>query len=94
MNIENGNKIWRNRIGQFHRTNGDPAIERADGSKEWWVNGKQHRTDGPAVVFSNGDKEWWVNNQRHRTDGPAVWDENGDKEWWIHNRKVSKSDVL
>jgi len=26
--------------GQFHRKNG-PAVEWANGSKEWWLNGKK-----------------------------------------------------
>jgi hypothetical protein len=31
---ENGDKIWRNSAGQYHRTDG-PAVERADGTKAW-----------------------------------------------------------
>ena len=44
----------------LHRTDG-PAIERANGLKEWYVNGKLHRLDGPAVEHNNGLKEWWTN---------------------------------
>jgi hypothetical protein len=33
-----GNKRWRNEYGQLHRLDG-PAVEWADGEKEWWVNG-------------------------------------------------------
>jgi hypothetical protein len=42
-----------------HRIDG-PAIEYADGSKAWYVNGKLHRTDGPAIAYADGDKVWWV----------------------------------
>ena len=35
-----------------------------NGSKEWRLNGKPHRTDGPAVEYSNGRKEWWLNNKK------------------------------
>jgi hypothetical protein len=44
----------------FHRLDG-PAIEWADGSKEWDVNGKRHREDGPAIEWANGDRSWYVN---------------------------------
>jgi hypothetical protein len=37
--------------------------ERADGTKEWWLNGELHRTDGPAVEEANGTKEWWLNGE-------------------------------
>ena len=36
----NGNKIWRNSAGQLHRTDG-PAIERANGTKEWYIKGER-----------------------------------------------------
>ena len=57
-----------------------------NGDKEWWLNGKLHRTDGPAVERANGHKEWWLNGQLHRTDGPAVELANGGKEWWLNGR--------
>ena len=46
-----------------HRENG-PAIERADGHKEWWQNGQRHRTDGPPIEYADGSKEWWLNDKR------------------------------
>lgn len=49
--------------GQLHRDDG-PAVESANGSKEWWKNGKRSRIDGPAVELANGTKEWWVAGQR------------------------------
>ena len=36
-------KIWRNSNGQYHRTDG-PAVEFADGSKVWYINGKRLTT--------------------------------------------------
>ena len=33
-------KFGKNSAGQYHRTDG-PAVERADGTKEWWFKGKQ-----------------------------------------------------
>ena len=46
--------------GRFHREDG-PAVEYADGSKEWWLNGKRHREDGPALEFASGSKYWYLN---------------------------------
>src|SRR3990167_8892773 len=54
-----GTIIWRNLDGQLHRRDG-PAIEWANGDKEWWLNDQHHREDGPAVERANGDKEWWL----------------------------------
>ena len=36
-------------------------VENADGTKAWYINGKQHREDGPAIEYANGSKEWWLN---------------------------------
>jgi len=33
-----GDKVWKNSDGELHRLDG-PAVEFADGSKEWWVDG-------------------------------------------------------
>ena len=68
----------------FHRLDG-PAIEYADGSKAWLINGKYHREDGPAVEQANGDKYWYRNDKFHREDGPAIECVNGYKEWYINN---------
>ena len=43
-----------------HRHDG-PAIEGANGSKAWWVDGKLHRLDGPAIVYHSESKAWYVN---------------------------------
>ncbi len=53
-----GNKTWRNKAGQVHRLDG-PAIECANGYKEWWINDKVHRTDGPAIIYPYGREGHW-----------------------------------
>jgi len=73
----------------LHREDG-PAIEHANGCKEWWVNGKRHRVDGPAIEWANGCKEWWVNGKRHREDGPAVEYVSGNRYWWIDDRFLTE----
>ena len=83
---DEGNVSYYNKKGELHRLDG-PAVEKTDGTKEWWVNGKKHRLDGPAVETTDGDKEWWVNGMRHRLDGPAVENANGTREWWVNGRE-------
>ncbi len=41
------------------------AMEYADGSKEWWLNGERHREDGPAAEYMDGSKEWYLNGELH-----------------------------
>jgi hypothetical protein len=53
---------WRKLNGKLHREDG-PAIEKANGSKSWWLNGELHREDGPAVEDADGTKEWWLNDK-------------------------------
>ena len=43
-------------------------IEKANGDKEWYLNGKLHREDGPAMVWANGSKEWWLNGNIYTFD--------------------------
>ena len=79
--IEHSERIWRNAAGKLHRKDG-PAIERANGDKEWYQNGELHRENGPATEYANGDKIWWLNGKTHRKDGPAIERANGDKLWY------------
>jgi hypothetical protein len=46
----------------LHRTDG-PAMEYADGTKFWWVDGQRHRSDGPAIESFNGHKFWYVDGK-------------------------------
>ena len=68
-------------------------IERADGSKEWYLNGKLHREDGPAVEYTDGTKYWYLNGERHRTDGPAVEGVNGYKVWYLNGVEYEPQDL-
>jgi len=49
--------------GIRHRKDG-PAIEKANGHKEWYINDELHRDDGPAVEWSDGTKEWYKNGKQ------------------------------
>lgn len=56
-----GDKLWYNKNNQLHRLDG-PAVEYADGSNEWYVNGRKHRLDGPAIDYSDGTKAWYYHD--------------------------------
>jgi len=43
-----GSRFWLNQRKELHRLDG-PALEADSGYKEWWINGKLHRTNGPSV---------------------------------------------
>jgi hypothetical protein len=47
----------------LHRVDG-PAIERANGTKYWYIHDQLHRTDGPAVEYANGTKEWYIKGKQ------------------------------
>ena len=36
----------------------------ANGTKEWYLNGKIHREDGPAIEWASGYKGWWLNGKK------------------------------
>ena len=82
----------------YHREDG-PAIEWADGSKHWYLNGKCHRADGPAWEASNGTKAWYINGKCHREDGPAIeyaegsksW-AYGSKSWYINGHSITEAE--
>jgi len=75
----------------LHREDG-PAVEYADGSKYWWLNGERHREDGPAIEWADGSKYWWLNGKRHREDGPACEFANGTKSWYLNGEELTKEE--
>ena len=71
----------KNSLGQYHREGGLHAVEYADGSRAWWVNGQQHRDGGlPAVEYTNGSGtfNFWVIGQL-----PSV----GSRAWWVNGQR-------
>ena len=87
----NGTTRWYNENGQLHREDG-PAIEWADGDKEWCINGQYHREDGPAREWADGDKSWWIQGQLHREDGPAIEHNDGSKAWYINGEELTEEE--
>ena len=58
-----GTVVYRNAVGQPHRTDG-PAVIYPSGTRAWYQNGVLHRLDGPAVIYSNGTERWYQNGLR------------------------------
>jgi len=90
---EDGDKFYYSdrEMKIFHREDG-PAGEYANGSKEWYLNGKRHREDGPAVEWADGDKSWHLNGKRHREDGPAIEYADGDKSWYLNGKRLTEEE--
>lgn len=89
LEIENGNRFWRNEKDQYHRMYG-PAVEKINGSKHWYINGELHREDGPAMECNNGTKCWYMNGKAHRIGGPAIEMFYGDKYWFLNGVQYSE----
>ncbi len=87
---ENGDKFHYVHNGSailLHREDG-PAIERANGTREWYLNGELHREDGPAIEEANGTTRWFLNGKLHRVGGPAHEDViNGCRAWFMHGMR-------
>jgi len=86
-----GNKIYCRENDDIHREDG-PAIEYANGDKDWCIDGYIHREDGPARECVNGYKEWRITGKRHREDGPAREYSDGRKEWYLDDIKYSEQE--
>ena len=88
---EDKNIRWYNDKDQLHRLDG-PAVENANGDKEWYVEGKLHRLDGPAVEWTDGFKAWYVEDKLHRLDGPAYESANGYKAWLVEGKELTEEE--
>ena len=77
---------YYNSAHQLHRDGGLPAVEYADGYKEYWVNGLRHRDGGlPAVEYPDGSRWYYFNGQCHRDGGlPAVEWADGYRAYYVN----------
>ena len=82
---------WLNAEGQLHREHNLPASEWNNGDREWYFNGRLHRTDGPAIEYADGYKAWYFNGRLHRTDGPAIERAGGGKEWYLEGKHLTEA---
>jgi hypothetical protein len=86
-----GSIFYSNENSKWHREDG-PAIEYANGNREWYLNGELHREDGPACEYTtNGSKGWFLNGRLHRKDGPALEYANGEKQYWLNGIRYDDS---
>lgn len=88
-----GNRYWYVIPNSIYREDG-PAIEWADGPKEWWLNGKRHREGDPAIEWADGSKYWYLNGKPHREDGPAVEWAGGHKYWYLNGMEYTEEEFL
>lgn len=93
IETDSGSKMWY-KNGRLNRGGDRPAIVRADGRTEWWVNGQRHREDGPALITKTGDEEWFYKGVKHRIDGPAVIHKTlpFSDEYWIKGTRLTKEE--
>ena len=63
---QEGTRRYYNSDGRIHREDG-PAVEYADGTKVWLINGLRHREDGPAVEIAGSTaihtRLWYFHGQ-------------------------------
>jgi len=88
---DNGTFYYKDKEMNIRHREDGPAVEWANGSRAWFLNGERHREDGPAVEYANGYKEWYLNDQLHREDGPAVEYADGSKYWFLNDKEVSEA---
>jgi hypothetical protein len=82
-----GDKYWYDKENRYHRIDG-PAVELANGYKEWCFNGLTHRENGPAQEYPNGDRIWVFEGCFHRLDGPAFEYAIGNKCWYYYGERI------
>jgi hypothetical protein len=77
----------------LHRLDG-PAIECANGTRQWWVDDKWHRLDGPAIEWVDGSQMWYRDGKMHRLDGPAYEGAAGTRWWYIEGEYLTEQEFL
>lgn len=74
----------------YYKENG-PAVIQADGTQEYYVNGRKSRVGEPAVVGLNGYQEFWTNGVLGRKEGPAIVYGDGGEDW-IYDKVYHRKD--
>jgi hypothetical protein len=90
VEVDECNTVWYKEGTTIRHREDGPAIEYANGSKAWFINGKCHKEDGPAIEYVDGSKVWCISGQTHREDGPAVEYADGTKEWYINGQEFTE----
>jgi len=60
----------------------------ADGTREWFINGRPHRDAGdqPARIYPSGEKEWYKSGLLHRDNDLPAREEEGLQEWFVNGK--------
>ena len=82
---------WPGTDRRLHRLGG-PAVEYADGRRDWYQNGQLHRLGGPAIEYTDGSRAWFQNGWLHRMDGPAIVNADGGCEWFINGNELTEAE--
>lgn len=78
--MRNQYKLLAEKYDQVLEADQKPALKvHPDGTKEWYQNGRQHRSDGPAVEHPDGTKEWYIN-------GIELTEDEFNKWKWKHDQ--------
>ena len=67
-------------------------VEYHNGRKDWFLNGKRHRTNGPAIEYADGSKVWYIDDELYRTDGPAIEYADGRKYWYLNDKQYTREE--
>lgn len=79
-----GVRRWLDSRGRLHRCDG-PALERADGGKEWFKHGRRHRLRGPSIENDQGTA-WYLAGELHRDDGLPALEYRAMTAWHVKGR--------
>lgn len=60
---EYGTVRYYNALGQIHRVHG-PAVEYANGRRDWCQKGLRHRVDGPAIEWADAYRAWYIDGKK------------------------------
>jgi hypothetical protein len=60
----------------------------ADGTQEWWHDGRRHRVDGPAVIRADGTRMWYIRGKK-MTNEINQWMQANNITWpWARETQV------
>ena len=68
-----------------------PAVEYADGLKEWYQRGELHRDgDKPAIEYTNGTRWWYQQGKLHRDDDKPAREYADGAKWWYQRGELHR----
>lgn len=80
--------VYRNTLGQKHRTTGPAYISKLFDVEVWYFKDKMHNDNGWAYRHG-GNFCWFKQGILHNLHGPAVVERGGPLQYWIDGVKLS-----